>query len=123
MLWWTMTNVMQEERKVINEMVGTEEHVICVLSGRVDSTVAATLVHKAIGDMLHCVFVDNGLLRFKERERVMETFEKDLHLLVTCVDVVEQFLSKLEGVVDPEAKRKIIGKEFICIFDAFLVMI
>ncbi|KAL1830080.1 hypothetical protein ACET3Z_008492 [Daucus carota] len=116
---WTMTDVMQEEIKVINEMVGTEDHVICALSGGVDSTVAATLVHKAIGDRLHCVFVDNGLLRFKERERVMETFEKDLHLPVTCVDAVDQFLSKLKGVVDPETKRKIIGKEFICIFDAF----
>ncbi|KAA8520834.1 hypothetical protein F0562_011507 [Nyssa sinensis] len=74
---------------------------------------------KAIGDRLHCVFVDNGLLRYKERERVMETFERDLHLPVTCVDATEQFLSKLKGVVDPEMKRKIIGKEFICIFDAF----
>ena len=60
---WTMTDVMQEEIKVINEMVGTEDHVICALSGGVDSTVAATLVHKAIGDRLRCVFVDNGLLR------------------------------------------------------------
>lgn len=116
---WTMADVMDEEIKVINEMVGPEDHVICALSGGVDSTVAATLVHKAIGDRLHCVFVDNGLLRFKERERVMETFEQDLHLPVTCVDAVEQFLSKLKGAVDPEVKRKIIGKEFICIFDAF----
>ncbi|KAK8342081.1 hypothetical protein V6Z12_A08G207500 [Gossypium hirsutum] len=100
-------------------MVGPDDHVICALSGGVDSTVAATLVHKAIGDRLHCVFVDNGLLRYKERERVMETFERDLHLPVTCVDVTEQFLSKLKGVVDPELKRKIIGKEFICVFDAF----
>ncbi|KAL1158259.1 hypothetical protein V6Z11_A08G212000 [Gossypium hirsutum] len=116
---WKMEDVMDEEIKVINNMVGPDDHVICALSGGVDSTVAATLVHKAIGDRLHCVFVDNGLLRYKERERVMETFERDLHLPVTCVDVTEQFLSKLKGVVDPELKRKIIGKEFICVFDAF----
>ncbi|KAG7036037.1 guaA [Cucurbita argyrosperma subsp. argyrosperma] len=105
--------------KVIKETVGPDAHVICALSGGVDSTVAATLVHKAIGERLHCVFVDNGLLRYKERERVMETFESDLHLPVTCVDAVDHFLSKLKGVVDPEAKRKIIGKEFISIFDSF----
>ncbi|KAK3034538.1 hypothetical protein RJ639_033784 [Escallonia herrerae] len=116
---WKMEDVLEEEVKVIRGMLGPENHVICALSGGVDSTVAATLVHKAIGDRLHCVFVDNGLLRYKERERVMETFEKDLHLPVTCVDATEQFLSKLKGVVDPERKRKIIGKEFICIFDAF----
>ncbi|KAA3468936.1 GMP synthase [glutamine-hydrolyzing]-like [Gossypium australe] len=116
---WKMENVMDEEIKVINNMVGPDDHVICALSGGVDSTVAATLVHKAIGDRLHCVFVDNGLLRYKERERVMETFERDVHLPVTCVDATEQFLSKLKGVVDPELKRKIIGKEFICVFDAF----
>ncbi|KAM5574255.1 hypothetical protein ABKV19_013646 [Rosa sericea] len=116
---WKMENVMEEEIKVINSTVAPEDHVICALSGGVDSTVAATLVHKAIGDRLHCIFVDNGLLRYKEQERVMETFEKDLHLPVTCVDASEQFLSKLKGVVDPEVKRKIIGKEFICIFDDF----
>lgn len=116
---WTMEDVLDEEIKVINNTVAPDDHVICALSGGVDSTVAATLVHKAIGDRLHCVFVDNGLLRYKERERVMETFEKDLHLPVTCVDAVEPFLSKLKGVVDPEMKRKIIGKEFIAIFDAF----
>ncbi|XP_030538084.2 GMP synthase [glutamine-hydrolyzing] [Rhodamnia argentea] len=116
---WKMENVMDEEIKVIKGTVGSEDHVICALSGGVDSTVAATLVHKAIGERLHCVFVDNGLLRYKEQERVMETFERDLHLPVTCVDATEQFLSKLKGVEDPEVKRKIIGKEFICIFDAF----
>ncbi|CAI9094086.1 OLC1v1029744C1 [Oldenlandia corymbosa var. corymbosa] len=116
---WKMEDVLEQEIKVIQEKVGLEEHVICALSGGVDSTVAATLVHKAIGDRLHCIFVDNGLLRYKERERVMETFERDLHLPVTCVDATEQFLSQLKGVVDPEVKRKIIGKEFINIFDAF----
>ncbi|OMO79545.1 hypothetical protein CCACVL1_13601 [Corchorus capsularis] len=116
---WKMEDVMEEEIKVINKTVAPDDHVICALSGGVDSTVAATLVHKAIGDRLHCCFVDNGLLRYKERERVMETFERDLHLPVTCVDATDQFLSKLKGVVDPEMKRKIIGKEFISIFDAF----
>ncbi|CAK9310953.1 unnamed protein product [Citrullus colocynthis] len=116
---WKMENILDEEIKVIKETVGPDEHVICALSGGVDSTVAATLVHKAIGERLHCVFVDNGLLRYKERERVMETFERDLHLPVTCVDAVDQFLSKLKGVTDPEVKRKIIGKEFISIFDSF----
>ncbi|XP_057978291.1 uncharacterized protein LOC131164821 [Malania oleifera] len=116
---WKMEDVMDQEIKLIKSMVGPEDHVICALSGGVDSTVAATLVHKAIGDRLHCVFVDNGLLRYKERERVMETFERDLHLPVTCVDATDQFLMKLKGVVDPETKRKIIGKEFICIFDVF----
>ncbi|KAJ8764868.1 hypothetical protein K2173_010333 [Erythroxylum novogranatense] len=116
---WKMENILDEEIKVIKGMVGPEDLVICALSGGVDSTVAATLVHRAIGDRLHCVFVDNGLLRYKERERVIETFERDLHLPVTCVDASERFLSELKGVVDPEMKRKIIGKEFISIFDTF----
>lgn len=116
---WKMQDVLEEEIKVIKGLVGPDEHVICALSGGVDSTVAATLVHKAIGDRLHCVFVDNGLLRYKERERVMSTFQSDLHLPVTCIDASEQFLSKLKGVKDPEMKRKIIGREFICIFDDF----
>uniref|UniRef100_A0A1D1YQY3 GMP synthase [glutamine-hydrolyzing] n=1 Tax=Anthurium amnicola TaxID=1678845 RepID=A0A1D1YQY3_9ARAE len=116
---WKMQDVLEEEIKIITRTVGPDDHVICALSGGVDSTVAATLVHKAIGDRLHCVFVDNGLLRYKERDRVMSTFESDLHLPVTCVDATERFLSKLKGVKDPECKRKIIGKEFICIFDDF----
>ncbi|XP_047338779.1 GMP synthase [glutamine-hydrolyzing]-like [Impatiens glandulifera] len=116
---WKMEDILEEEIKIINNMVGPEDHVICALSGGVDSTVAATLVHKAIGDRLHCIFVDNGLLRYKERERVMGTFESDLHLPVTCYDSTEKFLTELKGVVDPEAKRKIIGKEFINTFDEF----
>ncbi|XP_074304298.1 uncharacterized protein LOC141639016 [Silene latifolia] len=116
---WTMEDVLNEEIKVIQNTVASDDHVICALSGGVDSAVAATLVHKAVGDRLHCIFVDNGLLRYKERERVMDTFEKHLHLPVTCVNATEKFLSELKGVVDPERKRKIIGKEFICIFDEF----
>ncbi|KAL6968126.1 GMP synthase (glutamine-hydrolyzing) [Sarracenia purpurea var. burkii] len=96
-------------------MVGPDDHVICASSGGEDSAVSATLVHKAIGDRLHCVFVDNALLRYKDRERVLETFERDLHLPVTFVDATGQFLNRLKGVVD----RKIIGKEIICIFDTF----
>uniref|UniRef100_UPI001CB8930E GMP synthase [glutamine-hydrolyzing]-like n=1 Tax=Erigeron canadensis TaxID=72917 RepID=UPI001CB8930E len=116
---WKMETLMEDEIEVIKSMVGPDDHVICALSGGVDSTVAATLVHKAIGDRLHCIFVDNGLLRYKEQERVMGTFERDLHLPVTCVDASVQFLGELKGVTDPEKKRKIIGKEFISIFDAF----
>ncbi|XVF10590.1 hypothetical protein REPUB_Repub07fG0195500 [Reevesia pubescens] len=104
---WKMEDVMDEEIKVINNTVGPDDHVICGLSGGVDSTVAATLVHKAIGDRLHCVFVDNSLLRYKEGERVMETFERDLHLPVTCVDATDQFLRKkpaflVQGTLYPD---------------------
>ncbi|KAJ4773686.1 GMP synthase [glutamine-hydrolyzing] [Rhynchospora pubera] len=116
---WKMQDVLEEEIKTIHSMVGPNDNVICALSGGVDSTVAATLVHKAIGDRLHCVFVDNGLLRYKERERVMSTFESDLHLPVTCIDASEQFLTALKDKEDPEMKRKIIGREFIAVFDDF----
>lgn len=116
---WTMQDVLDEQVAIIKAKVPDGAHAICALSGGVDSCVAATLVHKAIGDRLHCVFVDNGLLRYKEAERVMAMFENQLHLPVTLVDASEQFLSKLKGVEDPERKRKIIGAEFIAIFDTF----
>lgn len=116
---WSMGSVAEETIEKIRAQIGPNAHALCALSGGVDSTVAAALVHKAIGDRLHCVFVDHGLLRFKERERVMAAFERELHLPVTCVDASQRFLGKLAGVEDPEVKRKIIGAEFIGVFDDF----
>eukprot|EP00245_Coleochaete_scutata_P008256 TRINITY_DN2483_c0_g1_i1.p1 TRINITY_DN2483_c0_g1~~TRINITY_DN2483_c0_g1_i1.p1 ORF type:complete len:549 (+),score=84.37 TRINITY_DN2483_c0_g1_i1:111-1757(+) len=116
---WKMEDVLAEQIALVRDAVGPEAHAVCALSGGVDSTVAATLVHRALGDRLHCVFVDNGLLRYKEQERVMATFQDELHLPVTCVDASERFLSQLAGVSDPERKRKIIGAEFIKVFDQF----
>jgi GMP synthase (glutamine-hydrolysing) len=115
---WNMNLVLEEQVARIAATVGEDEHVICGLSGGVDSAVAAVLVHRAIGDRLHCVFVDHGLLRFDEQARVMRMFSEKLHLPVTCVDVSDAFLTKLAGVTDPEQKRKIIGAEFIAAFDA-----
>ncbi len=114
---WDMGSVLQEQIDAVRKQVGPDDHVICALSGGVDSAVAAALVYRAVGDRLHCVFVDHGLLRFKEQERVMQMFQDKLHLPVQCVDASERFLSKLAGVSDPEAKRKIIGGEFISVFD------
>lgn len=113
---WKMQNVLDEQLQLIRQQIGPDKHAICALSGGVDSCVAATLVHLAIGDRLHCVFVDNGLLRYKEQERVMKTFEDYLHLPVKVVDASERTLSKLKGVTEPEKKRKIIGGEFIGVF-------
>jgi GMP synthase (glutamine-hydrolysing) len=92
-------------------------HVICALSGGVDSAVAALLVHRAIGDRLRCIFVDNGVLRANEREQVQEVFGKMFHLPLVTVDASSRFLAKLAGVTDPEQKRKIIGREFIAVFE------
>lgn len=86
---WKMESVLQEEMEKIRKQVGPTDHVICALSGGVDSTVAATLVHRVLGDRLHCVFVDNGLLRYDEGERVMATFQEQLHLPVTKVCVLD----------------------------------
>ncbi|MFT4554188.1 MAG: GMP synthase (glutamine-hydrolyzing) [Chlamydiales bacterium] len=116
---WSMKSFAQEQIKKIRETVPEGEHVICALSGGVDSCVAAQLVHQAIGDRLHCVFVDNGLLRYNEGERVMKMFTDYLHLPVTKVDASEIFLGNLEGVTDPEKKRKIIGANFISVFENF----
>lgn len=114
---WTMGDFITEEIARIQAKVPPGAHVVCALSGGVDSTVAATLVHKAIGDRLHCVFVDTGLLRYEEGDRVMKLFTDQLHLPVTRVNAEARYLEKLAGVTDPEKKRKIIGAEFIAIFD------
>ena len=91
--------------------------VICALSGGVDSAVAASLVHAAVGDQLTCVFVNNGLLRHSEPERVRDTFESYMEMNLSYVDATERFLGALRGVTDPEVKRKIIGEEFINVFE------
>jgi GMP synthase (glutamine-hydrolysing) len=92
-------------------------HVICALSGGVDSAVAALLVHRAIGDKLHCIFVDNGVLRSGERAQVEEVFGEMFHLPLVTVDASRRFLGRLAGVTDPEQKRKLIGREFIAVFE------
>ena len=112
---WVMGNYIEEAVASIREQVGDEE-VILGLSGGVDSSVAAALIHRAIGSKLTCVFVDNGLLRKNEREQVRETFEKNMGLKLIVVDAVDRFMNALAGVTDPERKRKIIGREFVEIF-------
>ena len=112
---WVMGNYVEEAVARIRDQVGNEE-VILGLSGGVDSSVAAALIHRAIGDQLSCVFVDHGLLRLNEGDAVMEMFEGKLHAKVIRVDASDLFLGKLAGVADPEAKRKIIGAEFVTVF-------
>ncbi len=112
---WVMGDYVDEAVAEIRKQVGDEE-VILGLSGGVDSSVAAALIHRAIGDKLTCVFVDNGLLRQGEREQVQETFEKNMGLKLIVVDAVSRFMTALAGVSDPEAKRKIIGREFVNVF-------
>ena len=112
---WVMGNYILEAVARIREQVGDDE-VILGLSGGVDSSVAAALIHRAIGDRLTCVFVDHGLLRLDEGRMVMEMFAGRLHVKVIAVDASEQFLGHLVGVADPETKRKIIGREFVEVF-------
>ncbi|MEQ1807693.1 MAG: glutamine-hydrolyzing GMP synthase, partial [Burkholderiaceae bacterium] len=114
---WVMGNYIDECVARIRAQVGNE-HVILGLSGGVDSSVAAALIHRAIGDQLTCVFVDHGLLRLNEGAQVMEMFVGRLHAKVVHVDASTQFLGALAGVTDPEAKRKIIGREFVEVFQA-----
>ncbi|MEN9659710.1 MAG: synthase [Pseudomonadota bacterium] len=114
---WTMPNYIDVAVAKIREQVGTDE-VILGLSGGVDSSVAAALIHRAIGDQLTCVFVDNGLLRLNEGKQVMDTFAEHLGVKVIHVDAAAQFMGHLAGVTDPEAKRKIIGREFVEVFQA-----
>ncbi|HYK72931.1 MAG TPA: glutamine-hydrolyzing GMP synthase [Pseudoneobacillus sp.] len=113
---WSMGNFIEVEMNKIRQTVG-DKQVLCALSGGVDSSVVAVLIHKAIGDQLTCIFVDHGLLRKDEAEGVMKTFSEGFNMNVIKVDAKERFLSKLKGVSDPEKKRKIIGNEFIYVFD------
>ncbi|MEK4254308.1 glutamine-hydrolyzing GMP synthase [Ureibacillus sp. FSL K6-2830] len=112
---WTMENFIDLQIKKIREQVG-DKKVLCALSGGVDSSVVAVLIHKAIGDQLTCMFVDHNLLRKGEAESVMETFEGKFGMKVIKIDARERFMNKLKGVTDPEQKRKIIGNEFIYVF-------
>jgi GMP synthase (glutamine-hydrolysing) len=113
---WTMRAFIEESVERIRERVG-RERVVCGLSGGVDSSVAATLIHRAVGDRLVCVFVDNGLLRKGEAEEVSRVFGKRIELNLTAVDARAEFFQNLKGVTDPEAKRKRIGETFIRVFE------
>jgi GMP synthase (glutamine-hydrolysing) len=113
---WTPARFIEESVAAIQRQVG-DGHAICALSGGVDSSVAATLVHRAIGERLTCVFVNNGVLRKNEFEKVQQNLRDKLGLNLIAVDATDRFLAKLAGVTDPEKKRKIIGAEFIQVFD------
>jgi len=113
---WTMASFIQESVDRITQQVG-KANVVLGLSGGVDSSVAAVLLHKALGKRLTCVFVDNGLLRSGEREQIEETFGKHLHMNLRVVDAADRFVKRLNRVADPEQKRKIIGDEFVRVFE------
>jgi GMP synthase (glutamine-hydrolysing) len=112
---WTMPNYAAEAVAAIKQQVGTEQ-VVLALSGGVDSSVAAVLIHRAIGEQLSCIFVDTGLLRHNEADQVMQNYQENLALNITKIDAREEFYRALAGVSDPEDKRKIIGKLFVDIF-------
>ena len=113
---WTMGNFAKNSIEALRAKLGGKK-VLCAFSGGVDSAVAATLIHKAVGDALTCIFVDHGLLRKDEAKQVMKVFKEDMGMNVILADASERFLAKLAGVKDPETKRKIIGKEFIDVFE------
>jgi GMP synthase (glutamine-hydrolysing) len=113
---WTPANIVEDAIQKVRTQVGSDK-VLLGLSGGVDSSVVAALLHKAIGDQLTCVFVDNGLLRLNEGDQVMEMFASNMGVKVIRADAQERFLSRLAGVSEPEAKRKIIGNTFIDVFD------
>lgn len=113
---WVMTDIANEMVKSLKEKIG-DKKVLCALSGGVDSSVAAVLIHKAIGKNLTCVFVDHGLMRLDEGDEVMEIFQKQFDMNIVRVDAEDRFLTKLSGISDPETKRKIIGEEFIRVFE------
>jgi GMP synthase (glutamine-hydrolysing) len=113
---WTSGSFVVESIERIKNQVGTGK-VICALSGGVDSAVVATLIHRAIGDQLTCIFVNTGLLRREEAERINNTFQKNMRMNLVYVDASERFLTRLSGVVDPEDKRHIIGEEFVKVFE------
>ncbi len=114
---WKMSSFIESSMEDIKKQTDGGRKVICALSGGVDSSVVALLVHKAIGDALTCIFVDNGLLRKGESAKVIDTFQKHFRMKLIHVDAKERFLEKLQGVMDPEKKRKIIGREFISVFE------
>ena len=113
---WTISSFIEESTERIRQQVGPGK-VVCGLSGGVDSTVAAMLIHRAIGDRLTCIFVDNGLLRHDEANQIQKRFRDKLHLPLDFVDATDLFLDRLAGVTDPEQKRKIIGGTFIDVFE------
>lgn len=114
---WTMKSFIETAKKEIKEKAG-EQKVICGISGGVDSSVTAVLLHEALGDALTCIFVDNGLLREGEAKKVEETLRRHFHMKIRCVNASNKFLNRLKGVKDPERKRKIIGNTFIRVFEA-----